>query len=102
MPNAAMQAPTAAASPPLDPPGVRLGPSGLRVSPNSRLVVRIASPNSGQLDLPSITAPAAVSRSTAVAPQDGMKSRSTRLPAVDRTPRVAIRSLTVKGTPASG
>ena len=93
---------TADASPPLDPAGLSPGPSGLSVSPNSRFPVCTASPNSGQFALPSSTAPAAHSRSTAVAPHAGTWSRRIRLPAVDRTPRVAIRSLTVNGTPASG
>ncbi len=97
-----MWAPTAAASPPLDPPGESRWSRGFRVSPKRRFPVWIASPNSGQFAFPRRTAPAALRRSTAVEPQGDAKSRKIRLPAVARTSRVAMRSLTVNGTPASG
>src|SRR3954452_1276275 len=55
---------TAAADPPLDPPGVREPSHGLRVGPVKRgsVVGRIA--NSGRLVIPTITNPAARSRRT--------------------------------------
>ncbi len=102
MPKPTMWAPTAAASPPLDPPGESRASRGFSVSPKRRFPVWIASPNSGQFAFPRRTAPAALRRSTAVEPQGDTKSRKIRLPAVARTSRVAMRSLTVNGTPASG
>ncbi|CAB4591847.1 unannotated protein [freshwater metagenome] len=49
---------TAAAEPPLDPPGVREGSCGLRVTPHSGLSVMPAWANSGVLVLPTMMAPA--------------------------------------------
>ena len=59
-----MPAATAAAEPPLEPPGVRSSPHGLRVGPNRRVSVvgRIAI--SGSAVLPTITNPARRSRRT--------------------------------------
>ena len=53
-----MPAATAAAEPPLDPPGVRVGSQGLRVGPCSSGSVTAASPNSGVLVLPRMIRPA--------------------------------------------
>src|SRR5262245_27793978 len=55
---------TAAALPPLDPPGVRAGFQGLRATPNALVLVKLSVPNSGAAVLPSGTAPAARSRDT--------------------------------------
>src|SRR5258706_13975 len=55
---------TAAAPPPVDPPGVRLGPPGLRDSPNTRLWVEPRHANSGRFVRPTKIAPAARSRAT--------------------------------------
>jgi len=54
-----IRAATAAAEPPLEPPGVRSRFHGLRVGPNSSGSVTLVSPNSGVLVLPKITNPAA-------------------------------------------
>ena len=62
-----IRAATAAADPPLDPPGVRSSAHGLRVGPNAEFSVDDPIANSSQLVLPTMTAPAATSRSTAVA-----------------------------------
>src|SRR5215470_12021535 len=48
---------TAAAAPPLEPPGVRMRFHGLRVTPNVGLSVTALKPNSERLVLPRITAP---------------------------------------------
>ena len=63
----ARRAATAAAEPPLDPPGVRSAAHGLRVGPKAEFSVDEPIANSSQLVLPSTTAPAARSRATAVA-----------------------------------
>ena len=63
---------TAAAAPPLDPPGVRAGFHGLRVTPNTGLSVKPLSENSGVLVLPISTAPAARSLATGASSWSGM------------------------------
>ena len=63
----AMRAATAAAEPPLDPPGTRAGSQGLRLGPRTECSVVDPIANSSQFVLPTTTAPAAVSRSTTVA-----------------------------------
>src|SRR4051794_29200897 len=55
---------TAAADPPLEPPGVRSSAHGFRVGPNAEFSVEDPIANSSQLVLPTMTAPAASSRST--------------------------------------
>ena len=55
---------TAAPAPPLEPPGVRAGFHGLRVMPKSGLSVTALWPNSGVVVLPTMMAPAPLSRST--------------------------------------
>ena len=55
---------TAAALPPLDPPGVRDGSQGFRATPNALVLVKLSVPNSGAAVLPTGTAPAARSRAT--------------------------------------
>ena len=52
-PKGAMPAATAAAVPPLLPPGMRAGSQGLRTAPNARLVLVQPSDNSCRLVLPS-------------------------------------------------
>ena len=66
-PTAAKPAATAAALPPLEPPGTRVGSSGLRVGPNAEFSVLDPMANSSRLVLPTTIAPAARSRSTTVA-----------------------------------
>ena len=65
---------TAAAAPPLDPPAVAPCCHGLWVEPIRRLVVSPFQPCSGTFVFPSITAPAARSRSTTGASRSGTKS----------------------------
>ena len=55
---------TAAADPPLDPPGVRSGFHGFRVTPRAGDAVKETAPNSGAAVLPSGMPPAARSRAT--------------------------------------
>src|SRR5579863_6679520 len=55
---------TAAAEPPLDPPGVRVRSHGLRVVPHAVVDVKQTVPNSGAAVLPTGTPPARRMRST--------------------------------------
>ena len=87
--SGAMPAATATADPPLDPPGIRSSAQGFRVGPNAEFSVDEPIANSSQLVLPTITAPAASSRATAVASNGGTKDSSIRDEAVVRTPRGA-------------
>ena len=64
VPNGMMPAATAAAVPPLEPPGVRAVSHGLRVMPCTLVLVKLSVPNSGVEVLPTGTAPAALSRAT--------------------------------------
>src|SRR5207248_3292813 len=62
--NGTTPAATAAADPPLDPPGVRVGSHGLRVVPHALVWVKQTVPNSGAAVLPTGTPPAARMRAT--------------------------------------
>src|SRR5947209_12207494 len=62
---------TAAALPPLDPPGTRVGSCGLRVGPKAEFSVDEPMANSSRLVLPTTTAPASRSRVTTVASYGG-------------------------------
>src|SRR5207302_10253752 len=55
---------TAAADPPLEPPGVLVGSHGLRVVPHALVCVKAVTPNSGAAVLPMGIAPAARRRLT--------------------------------------
>jgi len=55
---------TAAAAPPLDPPGVWSRFHGLCVGPKTSGSVNATSPNSGTLVLPKVTSPARLNRAT--------------------------------------
>src|SRR6266851_4571852 len=90
--SGARPAATAAADPPLDPPGVIFVSHGLRVGPTTRLSVAPFQPNSGVLVLPTMMAPAVRNRSTTGASSSGTKSAKTSEPRVVLTPRVYIRS----------
>src|SRR5512132_2653065 len=70
---AASSAPTAAADPPDEPPGTRSRSHGLRVGLKAECSVDEPIANSSMLVLPSITAPAAPSRTTTVASYGGTK-----------------------------
>src|ERR687893_3269178 len=64
---------TAAAAPPLDPPGVFARFQGLNDGPNTRFPESPFQPNSGVLVFPSMTAPAAYNRSTTGASWSGIQ-----------------------------
>src|SRR5215470_11576061 len=98
----AMRAATAAADPPLEPPGVRSSAHGLRAGPNAEFSVDEPIANSSQLVLPMTTAPAVSRRTIAVASYGGTNASSARDEAVVLMPRVQMLSLIATGTPASG
>src|SRR3954471_345837 len=89
---------TAAALPPLDPPGTRLGSSGLRVGPNAEFSVDDPIANSSRLVLPTMTAPAACNRSTTVASYGGLQPSRMRDEHVVGMPRVQKLSFSATGT----
>ena len=88
MPIGPRPAATAAAAPPLEPPGVSMVFQGLRVTPNIGLSVRALKPNSERFVLPRTTAPAAFRRPTATLSASGTSSAKSREPPVVRRPRV--------------
>ena len=98
----AKPAATAAAEPPLDPPGTRNVSLGLAVGPNAEFSVDEPIANSSQLVLPTTTPPAAWMRSTVVAVYGGSHPARIREPQVVATPRVQSVSLIATGTPARG
>ncbi len=101
MPTATIPAATATAVPPDEPPGVRVGSQGLRVRPNRSDSVKGNSPNSGMFVRPTITAPAARSRS-ATAPSRAETTSFARPPYVVTVPATSFSSLIATGTPCSG
>src|ERR1700756_3171800 len=64
--NGTIPAATAAAAPPLDPPGVRSSAHGLRVGPHASGCVVGKLPISGLFVRPAMTRPAALNRATSV------------------------------------
>src|SRR4051812_36185133 len=100
--SGAHRAATAAADPPLDPPGVRSSAHGFRVGPKAEFSVDEPIANSSQFVLPTITAPAASRRSTAVAVYGGLNVSRIFDDAVVRMPSRQRLSLTAIGTPARG
>src|SRR6185437_4054310 len=94
---------TAAAEPPLLPPGVWAGFHGLRVTPQARDMVAESMPNSDGAVFPIGTAPAARKRATcgesSVFGGDPLKISEPWLVGI---PAQSSRSLTPKGTPARG
>src|SRR5207302_800739 len=101
-PNGEAPDPTAAASPPEEPPAVRSGSYGLFVQPYRRLVDSIHSDSSEVLVTPSGIAPASISLCTGGAVSVARNSRRATRPVDCGMPRSAIDSLTVNGTPSSG
>src|SRR5688572_26753220 len=93
---------TAAADPPLDPPGVRSVAHGFRTGPYAEFSLDDPIANSSQLVLPTMTAPADSSLSTTVALYGGWKVSRILDEAVVRTPLTHRLSLSATGTPASG
>ena len=67
----ARPAATAAAEPPLEPPGTRSSATGFRTGPYAEFSFELPMANSSQLVLPRMTAPASSRRSTAVASYGG-------------------------------
>src|SRR5271165_2774033 len=103
--NGTIPTATAAAAPPLDPPGVRCSAHGLRVAPQATGWVVGRLPISGLLVRPAMTSPAALNRATSVV------SAASTLPACfsawlpfDRVwpAKLAYRSLSRNGTPRNG
>ena len=64
--NGTIPTATAAAAPPLDPPGVRSSAHGLRVGPQASGCVVGRLPISGLFVRPAMTSPAALNRATSV------------------------------------
>src|SRR5436305_10124474 len=98
----AVPAATAAAEPPLEPPGTRDVSRGLRTGPYAEFSLEEPIANSSQFNLPSTIAPAVSSFATAVQSYGGIKFFRIFDPAVLRTPLVTITSLMATGTPARG
>ncbi len=100
--SGANPAATAAAEPPLDPPGTRLGSRGLRVGPKAEFSVDDPIANSSRFVLPTGIPPAATTRSTTVAVYGGSHPSRILDEHVVATPRVQRLSFSATGTPASG
>jgi hypothetical protein len=100
--NGIRPAATAAAAPPLLPPGVSRVSYGFLVGPNTRLKVCDPAPNSGVLVFPITTAPACLSRATCGASKSGTYEANSGEPKVVRMPAVSARSFTAMGRPCSG
>src|SRR6202042_3954152 len=101
-PIAASYAATAAADPPLDPPGTRVRSYGFRVTPSAEFSHELPIANSSQFAFPIGTAPASSSRATAVAVYGAIQRSKILLPQVVRVPSRHMLSFTASGTPASG
>src|SRR5437764_7557582 len=98
--NGEMPARTAAALPPLLPPGVRSRFHGLRVMPVNGESVAPFQPNSGVVVLPKKTAPAARSRADdGASSAQGWFGSIVREPNSRGQPRVSWVSLIATGTP---
>ena len=105
LPNASVPTPaaSAAAAPPLDPPEEWVGTCGLRVAaPRRRLSVMPFQPNSGNVVLPSSTAPASRKRATTGASAAAGVPRVVSEPWRVGKPAWSVLSLMVTGTPSSG
>ncbi len=100
--SGASYAASAAALPPPEPPGIRSVSHGLRVGPYAEYSVEEPMANSSMFVLPSITVPAARSRSTMVESYGGRQPSRIFDPTVVGTPLVVSTSFTATGTPASG
>src|SRR5437667_6130088 len=94
--------PTAAPSPPDDPPAVRPGSYGLRVRPYTRFSASTHRHSSDVLVTPSRIAPASSSRRAVGADPVASLPRRAATPAVCGMPATATDSLIVNGTPSRG
>ena len=92
---------TAAADPPLEPPGVRSVSHGLRVTPQVIDSVNGHRPSSGIVVLPITIAPASLSRWT-ISASCAAGSVIAPVPRLVISPAMSISSLTAIGTPLSG
>ena len=92
---------TAAALPPLEPPGVRCGFQGLRVTPQVADSVKPQIASSGSSVLPTTIAPASRSRRT-ISESAAAGSVKPSVPWVVSSPATSISSLSAIGTPSSG
>ena len=93
---------TAAAAPPLDPPGVSDGWRGLRVWPCTRFDVNQRSANVGELVRPSRIAPAFLRLPTTGLSACAIRFSCRRVPLVVAKPAWSTLIFTVTGTPESG
>src|SRR5271166_2257933 len=103
--NGTIPAATAAAAPPLDPPGVRSSAHGFRVAPQATGCVVGRLPISGLLVRPAMTSPAALNRATSVVSAASIlpASLSATLPFERVWPaKLVYRSLSKNGTPRNG
>src|SRR5919204_6237411 len=98
----ARPAATAAALPPLEPPGTRVRSHGFSTGPNPEFSFDEPIANSSWLVFPSSGAPASRRFCTTVAVYGGRYPSRIREPAWLGTPSVQNRSLAAIGTPASG
>ncbi len=92
---------TAAALPPLEPPGVRCGFQGLRVTPKVADSVKPQIASSGSSVLPTTIAPASRSRRT-ISESAATGSGKPSVPRVVCSPARSVESLSAIGTPSSG
>ncbi|MNW62478.1 hypothetical protein D3C74_406140 [compost metagenome] len=97
----ASPAATAAAEPPLEPPGTRSSAHGLRTGEKLEFSLEPPMANSSMLSLPIVTVSAAFNFSTTVASYTGSKLRRNWLPHVVRSPFVTMLSLIPTGRPKS-
>ncbi len=100
--SGAIPAATAAAEPPLEPPGTRCRSQGLRVGKKAEFSVEEPMANSSRFVFPRSGIPARRAFITTVASVGGIYSSIKREAQVVRTPPVQILSFTAKGTPARG
>ena len=93
---------TAAAAPPLEPPGVCCGFHGLRVAPNRLFSVTVIDPNSGVLVRPVRMNPARRKARATGSVSVLSPGRAPSEPKVTGWPATGSRSLMGSGTPANG
>src|ERR1700687_4074111 len=96
----AMPAATAAALPPLDPPGVTPSRHGFWVAGKRVLTVPTEAASSGRLVLPRMAVPAALAHAIGTASSVAMRSRYMGVPSVQGIPATGMLSLTAIVTPA--
>jgi len=100
--SVAVPAASAAADPPLEPPGEYLVFHGLRVTPQSLDQVIGAQQNSGVVVLACTMAPASMMRWTKAVVCSATTSRRGSDPSVFRCPAISASSFTATGRPSSG